>query len=247
MTARFCKAGDIGYTNGGCQYRVIEYVGNCKYLIEFQDEFKHRLIARGGRLQEGKIANPYFRGFNKQGYIGFGKYNSNPVENPAYLKWACIWRRIGQYDDPRYVSYVECTVDVRWESLQDFSEFYHNCPYRQEGWELDKDIITPGNKVYGPDTAAYVPKELNVFFTNKGKKTSMPVGVRENKRSFSAIVSLDGVTLTSGGHKTPEAAYVVYKEYKEKEALRLSDKYDGLVDPRVIKALRNFKVDNYAK
>ena len=247
MNARFCKAGDIGYTNGGCQYKVIEYVGNSRYLIEFQDEFKHRMIARGGRLQEGKIANPYFRGFNGQGYIGVGKYNSNPKRNPAYFKWMSIWRRIGQIGNPAFASYIDCTMDVRWESLQDFSEFYHNCPYRQDGWELDKDIMVPGNKIYGPDTAAYVPKELNLFFVQRQKKSNLPRGVSNNKKSLSAQIHIEGKLTILGIFYTVESAYMAYKEAKEKDAGRLADKYEGLVDPRVIKALRNFKVDNYVK
>lgn len=247
MTARFCKAGDIGYTNGGCQYKVIEYVGDSRYLIEFQDEFKHRMIARGGRLQEGKIANPYFRGFNGQGYIGVGKYNSNLTDNPGYSKWMSIWKRIGQVGNPNFASYVHCTMDVRWESLQDFSEFYYNCPYKQDGWELDKDLIIPGNKIYGPDTAAYVPKELNTFLTKREKASGLPKGVRENRVTFGAYLHIDGKIHRIGNYQTPDLAYAAYKLEKEKDARRLADKYEGLVDPRVIKALRNFKVDNYVK
>lgn len=247
MTSRFAKAGDIGYTNGGCQYKVIEYVGNCRYLIEFQDEFKHRMVARGGRMQEGKIANPYFRGFNGQGYIGVGKYNSNLIANPAYSKWMSIWRRIGQIDKPDFATYVDCKMDVRWESLQDFSEFYHSCPYRQDGWELDKDLIVPGNRIYGPDTAAYVPVEINAFIKTRKRKAHLPMGVNVNRAFFSAAIRIDGKETYLGNFVTPEEAYVAYKEAKEKEASRLADKYDGLVDPRVIEALRNFKVDNYVK
>lgn len=247
MNARFCKAGDIGHTNSGCQYKIIEYAGNSRYLIEFQDDFKHRMIARGGRLREGKIANPYFRGFNGQGYIGIGKYNSNRKLNPAYLKWMSIWRRIGQVGNPKFASYIECTMDIRWESLQDFSEFYYSCPYRQEDWELDKDIIVPGNKMYGPDTAAYVPTELNLFFVKRPKASGLPRGVKRNKKSFSSVIVIDGVSKILGVFYTIESAYDAYKNAKEADAARLADKYEGVVDPRVTAALRTFKVDNYVQ
>src|SRR5690554_1544968 len=32
-----------------------------------------------------------------------------------------------------------------------------------EGWQLDKDILYKGNKVYSPDTCVFVPRELNLF------------------------------------------------------------------------------------
>lgn len=29
------------------------------------------------------------------------------------------------------------------------------------GWQLDKDLLCPGNKVYGPDTCLWLPRSLN--------------------------------------------------------------------------------------
>lgn len=30
-----------------------------------------------------------------------------------------------------------------------------------EGWHLDKDILLKGNKVYSPETCAFVPAKIN--------------------------------------------------------------------------------------
>ena len=39
--------------------------------------------------------------------------------------------------------------------------------WEQENYELDKDLLTEGNKVYGPETCLFVPKVVNNFFTQK--------------------------------------------------------------------------------
>lgn len=61
-----------------------------------------------------------------------------------------------------------------------------------EGLHLDKDIIIPGNKIYGPDTCAFVPIYINSFFnTPKIKNKTMPLGVSLVTRSSDMINELN--------------------------------------------------------
>ena len=52
-----------------------------------------------------------------------------------------------------------------------------------EGWQLDKDILIKGNKIYSPDTCCFVPSEINNLFVGCNKsRGSLPIGVTFNKR-----------------------------------------------------------------
>ena len=49
-----------------------------------------------------------------------------------------------------------------------------------EGKELDKDILVRGNKVYSPDTSAFVTRTVNLFVTEKASiDRPLPIGVQQ--------------------------------------------------------------------
>lgn len=60
-----------------------------------------------------------------------------------------------------------------------------------EGLSLDKDIILPGNKEYGPDTCAFVPARLNnAFLTLKPVRGDLPLGVYYQKKNKGCMKEL---------------------------------------------------------
>ncbi len=79
-------------------------------------------------------------------------------------------------------TYKGCTVDSEWHYLSNFRNWY-----LQQGdvsnKHLDKDILYPGNKVYGPDTCVFVSPELNTLFTKRNAaRGQYPIGVSYNKQ-----------------------------------------------------------------
>lgn len=45
-------------------------------------------------------------------------------------------------------------------------------------WNLDKDLLVPGNKDYSPDTCMFVPNNINKLFTaSDARKGAYPLGV----------------------------------------------------------------------
>lgn len=81
--------------------------------------------------------------------------------------------------------YNGCEVCEEWRYFPKFKEWF-NLNYIK-GWEIDKDVLFKGNKLYSPETCCFLPKEVNSFFTIKRrrKKGNLPLGVfKQYKRFF---------------------------------------------------------------
>lgn len=88
---------------------------------------------------------------------------------PFYQAWSNMLER--SYC-PKYKvrkpTYAKCEVAEEWLTFSTFRAWM----IRQEWQEaqLDKDILLPGNKVYGPDFCVFISKKLNSFLV--GLETS---------------------------------------------------------------------------
>ena len=158
---------------------------------------------------------------------------------PIYDKWAHMFARC--YSKPTHAiqpTYVGCTVDERWHSFMSFREWVLAQP-QWEGLHLDKDLLVPGNKVYGPDTCLFVSLDVNQFLTFKQKKSfDLPIGVRPcNKKYVAKVRALNGKMWSSPVCDTKEEAASVYWSKKLECAHTLASLQ---TDPRVAKAI----VDN---
>lgn len=81
--------------------------------------------------------------------------------NKAYSKWSDMFCR--SYSDSLHLRrpwYKGCSVDERWWLWSTFNDWLQT----HDDWEncdLDKDLIVPDNKVYGPDTCSLLPQRIN--------------------------------------------------------------------------------------
>ena len=154
---------------------------------------------------------------------GSGKHARQiPYRKHYYTVWRDVLKRcyspIKQAKDP---SYVGCTVDPRWHYLSNFKQWYEeqgDVTYKQ----LDKDIISPGNRVYGPDTCFFVSPRLNTFFVKRDKlRGKYPIGVyydprHVNKPFKCSLMDHDtGKTKYVGYYSTPEKAYQAFIQVKK--------------------------------
>ena len=97
----------------------------------------------------------------------------------------------------------------RWMEAQDW-----------EGKDLDKDIISPGNKLYSPENCRFITNSLNKLLTNcAASRGKYPQGVhlRRDRGRFSADLSSNAGRIHIGYFSTPELASAAY--VKEKCAL----------------------------
>jgi len=165
----------------------------------------------------------------------------NVVEKP-YKQWAGMIHRC--YDKKEH-NYLECSVCTEWLTYSNFKKWFDE--HYQVGYDLDKDILIKGNKVYSPETCCFVPQEINKALTKtNAKRGEHPIGVTEscNKyKKFRAQIELENKKVSLGYFHNVEDAFFAYKTAKEEYLKTLANKWKEHLDPRVYKALCNYQVD----
>jgi len=102
-----------------------------------------------------------------------GKYRTCPF----YIIWrGIIYRCYGKKTKANYPTYTDCTVEKSWLYFSNFKKWASTQNWM--GNELDKDILIPGNKQYGPNTCLFVPPAINRLLNkNTKRRGKYPLGV----------------------------------------------------------------------
>lgn len=159
---------------------IKENLGGGWFRIVFEDGYE-KITSR--RSIEGKeIKNPYARTVAGVGFVGEGIPTSeNGVNLREYRLWLSVINRCYRPNRTVQNSYEDKTVAEVWHNYQNFAAWCRsNKGFYIEGYELDKDLLVAGNKVYGPDTCCFIPGILNrtlisyssdngISYTEKGK------------------------------------------------------------------------------
>lgn len=144
-------------------------------------------------------------------------------------------------------TYVGCSVHPDFLEFKSFSawvvmQYGHDL----SGWEIDKDILVPGNKVYGPNTCVFVPKRVNGLFSKtKSRRGKYPLGVRYNNsknKPFVARLEHYGKTLWLGAAATMEGAFAIYKAAKEAVVREEAEKLKPVIREDLYRALLRYEV-----
>jgi hypothetical protein len=177
-------------------------------------------------------------GSNDADYVVKPTINGKVVVCPFYRVWHSMLVRC--YDaklQARQPTYIGCSVVPEWLSFMAFRTWMIEQDW--QGRELDKDILVPGNKVYGPETCVFISQGLNKFATDSAAaRGEFPIGVCWNKRNgkFQAYC---GNPFTSkeehlGYFTCPDAAHEAWRSRKHELALQIAVLH---ADPRIAAAL----------
>ena len=152
--------------------------------------------------------------------------------------WSSMLQRV--YSN-NYSAYKECTVDERWHNFQNFAKWFEENynPETMEGWQLDKDILVKGNKIYSPETCCFVPIEINTIFKNDRQKGYNKTA----KGNFIVRVNKLNYRETVGRFNTESEAFQAYKVEKEKYIKEVAEKWKELISDRVYQAMYNYQVE----
>lgn len=149
--------------------------------------------------------------------------------------------KIWQKEHP---AYINCSVDKRWHNFQNFAKWCEDnyTSNNKINWELDKDILVKGNKIYSPENCDFVPQEINNLFIRREKERGdLPIGVTysKNRTRFRATVNKKRI----GTFDTIEEAFQAYRVAKEKRIKEFAHKWKPFITERIYNALINYQVE----
>lgn len=174
--------------------------------------------------------------------------NGKKVRTGEYATWYnMIERCYSEKFKVKYPSYLNCTTSDNFKNFQYTAEWLNE----QKGWgyvgyQLDKDILIKGNKLYSEQTCVIVPRQLNTLLIKcDSARGEYPVGVSydiSRNKFFAHSRDGFGKKVNLGRFDTQEQAFKTYKTYKEKLCKSLADFYRNKVDDRVIEVLLKYEV-----
>ena len=163
-----------------------------------------------------------------------------------YALWHSMLERC--YSKPyleKRPTYIGCSVS---DNFKHYHLFHVWCQtqvgFGKEGYQLDKDLLIKGNKLYSEDTCVFIPKELNVLLTKSAASRGLlPIGVTKHGKGFKTRCSVSGKEKYLGLFDTPELAFAAYKTFKEAYIKEQAEVYKDSIEPRAYQVLINYKVD----
>lgn len=163
----------------------------------------------------------------------------------SYTLWVSLLNRCYslsfQKGNPTYVG---CSAS---ENFRNFSYFHEWCltqiGFGQLGFQLDKDLLLKGNKVYSENTCLFLPKDLNILLKPcKTAKGHLPIGVSTHGGKFKASCVGNFPSRHVGIFGTPEEAFQAYKRVKETYIKTQAEKWKAHIDPRAFATLMAYTV-----
>lgn len=186
----------------------------------------------------------YGNGYND----GSRPCKKNSKHLPQYEMWRGMLRRCySSRERDRLSAYLNCSVSENFKSYSYFYDWYSK-QIKNENikYQLDKDLLIKGNKIYSENTCSLLPLELNVLITTaKWKRGKYLIGVsfRKKENRFHVQVSVGGKNKTVGYFKDEKNAYLAYKEYKENHIKDMAEKWKDSISKEAYDALMNYTVE----
>lgn len=209
------------------------------------------LLAKSDAMRASKPSSR-FRGKRKVLGVGINDadYVVDPAKKsgigvcPAYHSWLRMLMRC--YSEPflkNNPTYRGSSVCHSWLSFSYFREWWSSNVV--DGWEIDKDLLHIGNKVYAPGNCIFVPKWLNTMLNgNESARGGHPIGVYFHKKEgkFRSQISLcSGTQKWLGSFTLEDDAYLAWLNAKLDYASSRKKEMDAIdvrIYPNVVSIIK---------
>lgn len=181
----------------------------------------------------------------KTAYYENGKRKFKEVWScPFYQKWLSVLERCSESYPDKKPSYAGVSAHENWKYFSNFKSWMENKDWH--GLQLDKDILYIGNRVYGPDTCAFVPQYINILIAVGRGDRELPIGVSYHhshkdgsKVYYSRINNEDSKNVNIGLYTSVAAAHKAWQWEKARVIEAVVQRYsrDKCFDTHVAEAL----------
>ena len=185
---KVCKSKSSG------DFKIVKYNNKRNVEIQFVTT-GYRKVAEMKEVKTGSIKDPYSPSVYEVGIVG-NKYPSrvNGVLTKEYVLWhSMLVRCYSDKSKKKHPTYEGCEVSDNFKSYEYFYEWCHKqIGFGVEGFELDKDLLIKGNKVYSENVCVFLPQEINsLLVKSTASRGEYLIGVCWHKRDkvFMATVS----------------------------------------------------------
>ena len=230
-------------------FKILKYNDARNAEIQFLNT-GFEMFARLGDIRNGEIKDPYSPSVYGVGILGT-KYSPsiNGVKTKEYMLWHSMLKRC--YSDTykkKHPTYIDCKVSDGFLYYEYFCEWCNKqIGFYNTGWQLDKDLLVKGNKIYSEDSCVFIPKEINLVLTKRtASRGEYLIGVHwcNTKKAFVAQVNKNkGKQEHLGYFNTEIEAFNAYKKAKEAFIKEQAEKWKGKIDDRAYEALMSYEVN----
>ena len=232
---------------------ITKYINHKEVYVKFLDT-GYETKAYFGNIKKGIVRDRTVPSILGVGIIGdeVTKVNGNRLKE--YNLWQALLGRC--YCDKFHVkcpTYKDCSVSDNFKYYPYFKSWCQQqigfgcLDDKGNHFELDKDLLIKGNKVYSEDTCCFIPREITVaLIYNQTKKGKHPIGVSYSKVNNKFVVYVkkgDGSREYLGYFEDASVAFLAYKASKEAYLKELANKWKDKIDPRVYEALIGWEIN----
>ena len=240
---KVCKSTSSG------DFKILKYNDSKNVEIQFLNT-GFKTTVHLWSIKSGKVKDRYLPSVFGVGVLG-AKYSISEggVLTKEYDLWYSMLRRC--YSDTykkKQPTYVGCKCSENFKSYEYFYEWCHKqIGFGNVNFELDKDLLIKGNKVYSENTCVFIPSEINLLLTKcEASRGEHLIGVSWNSRDKTFKVQVrknKGKREYLGLFKTEIEAFSAYKIAKEAFVKEQANKWKSQIDDRAYNALMNYQVE----
>ena len=186
--------GNVYKSKSSGDFKVLKYNNARDVEIQFL-KTGFETVAELGNIRNGNLKDPCLPSVYGVGIVGT-KYpiSEGGVLTKEYILWSNMLQRC--YNDAykkRQPTYEGCEASGNFKSYEHFYEWCQNqIGFNNKDWQLDKDLLIKGNKVYSENTSVFIPREINqVLVKRTASRGENLIGVYWDKKgkAFVAMVN----------------------------------------------------------
>lgn len=207
------------------EYKIVEYYNCEKVRIRFM-RTGYEYCTTYSHIQDLEVFDICHK----------GKYNNSlgdtSPDAKAYKSWYNMIYRVN-----RCSGYETAKICEEWMVFANYRDWY-DAQHKEDGWHLDKDILSNGGGIYSPETCCFLPPEINTFFAKHKKAKGYSYNKRRKK--FEAYCRNMGKYIHLGMFDAVKEAREAYLTFKRSLLKPLIAPYQDRISDKVYKAMEAY-------